>query len=123
MNAQENSENGAALTVTKALGTLLPIALLALLITALILSVFNDIYAFIKKDTDVTLTVVTPCSLSDFSRLLQQEGVIKNPNVFKLYAIAKGKQHTVENFSGDLELNANMSYRQIFYALAQQSSD
>ena len=122
MNAQKAPQKSTALTLTKALGTLLPIALLALLIAALILSIFNDIYAFVKKDTDIALTVPTPCSLSEFSILLQKNEVIKNPGIFKMYTVAKGKKEVIESFSGDLELNSNMSYRQIFYTLDQQIS-
>ena len=122
MNTPKSSEKHENITVAKALGILLPMALLALLISALILSVFNDIYAFVKKDTKIAFTVDEPYSLSEFSRILQQKEVIKNPTVFNLYAIAKGKRRTVENFSGDLDLNANMSYRQIFYALEKQNS-
>lgn len=121
MNTPKSSGKCENITVAKALGILLPMALLALLISALILSVFNDIYAFVKKDIEIAFTVDEPYSLSEFSRILQQKEVIKNPTVFKLYAIAKGKRHTVENFSGELDLNANMSYRQIFYALDQQN--
>ena len=94
------------------------ITLLALLLAALLVSVMNDVYAFVKPDRAVTLTVDEPLSLSAVAALLERNGILANPTVFRLYADAKGKRALLESFSGELTLNSSMSYREILLAFA-----
>lgn len=110
MNTEKNS-------FARAFGTLIPLALLALLLSALIVSIANDIYAFVKKDSETSMYLSEPCSLDELSKHLKDLGIIKNPTVFKLYVISKGKRSSLESFSGEVELNSNLSYRQILYEL------
>ena len=116
MNTKKNS-------FARAFGALIPLTLLALLLSALIVSLANDIYAFVKKDSESTLYLSEPCSLDELSEMMKDLGIVKNPNIFKLYVISKGKRETVEAFSGEVKLNSNLSYRQILYELqnAQKS--
>ena len=100
-------------SVARAFGTLIPLALLALLISALILSVANDMYAFVKREQALTIYVEDPVSLDQFSKMLKTDGIINNPHLFKLYVISKGKRNVVETFCGEVELNSAFSYRQI----------
>ena len=111
----------ATLTVKRILGILIPIALLALLLSALTLSFVNDMYAFVKKDRDVPLQIGSALSLGEFSSLLQDRGIISNPAIFRMYVISKGKKDIVENFVGTAELNAGFSYRQILQVIAAQN--
>ena len=94
------------------------ITLTALLLAALLVSLANDAYAFVKPDRAVTLTVSDPLSLSELSALLARLGVVSNPTIFRLYADAKGMRSRLEEFSGELTLNSSMSYREILQAFA-----
>lgn len=107
MNSNSNASWG------RAFGTLIPLALLALLLSALILSIANDMYAFVKKDHEVTLHFTESATLDEFSGTLKANGILKNPSIFKLYVISKGKRSAVESFLGEIELNSSFSYRQI----------
>ena len=95
----------------------LTLILLTLLFTALLLSVVNDMYAFFKPQGTVLLLVNEPAPLSDFSRLLEENGVLMNPHAFSLYVKTKEKVELVEEFSGELLLDRAMSYREILQAL------
>ena len=95
------------------------IASLALFCAAILLSVVNDMYAFFKPQESVRLLVSAPCTLSDFSELLGDNGVLLNPHVFSFYVQTKDKTALVENFTGELVLNTSMSYREILLALAE----
>ena len=70
-------------------------------------------YAFIKDDRETTLYFSEPTTLDNFSKQLKAHGILRNPNVFKLYVISKGKQEIIETFTGEISLNAALSYRQI----------
>ena len=104
-------------TIKRIFGKVTMLVLLALLCTALLLSVANDMYAFFKPQGTVLLHIDTPCTLSDFSQLLEENGVLLNPHVFSLYVRAKGKSELVESFSGELLLDRTMSYREILRAM------
>lgn len=89
------------------------IVLFALLLSALLISVANDMYAFVKADAKVSVEIEAPTSVGDISALLAKEGVLKNPHVFSMYVRSKGRQDQLSSFLGKVELNSSMSYREI----------
>ncbi len=101
-----------------AYATVTVITLFALLSSGLLVSVANDMYAFVKPDREVTVDIETPMTLSELARLLEREGIVQNPTVFGLYTKAKGKTARIEGFSGELTLRSEMSYREILLAFA-----
>ena len=117
-----DSKKASQVSVANAFGVILTLALFSLLLSALFISVVNDIYAFVKADAETTLTVENDSSVTEFSKLLADNGIIKNPNVFKLYALSIGKRDLIEDFSGEITLNSSFSYRQILNALKKQSN-
>ena len=105
-------------SIKKAMSKLLPICFVALLISALVCSVANDMYAFVKKDNEVNLNVYQSVSLNEMTDILSNRGVINNPDVFKLYVKLKDKTNTIEEFTGEATLNSSMSYREILSAFS-----
>ena len=99
------------------------LTLMVLLLAGLVISIANDMYAFVKEDRSVTLAVSSPRSLPELTAMLDEGGVIKNPTVFRVYVRAKGRTETAERFSGTLELNEAMSYREILLALSEQNEN
>ena len=95
------------------------LCLLAVLFTALVVSIVNDLYAFVKPEGEVLLTIESPTDLSDLSRLLEQQGVVTNPTVFRIYVKQKERTELLESFVGTLTLDTSMSYREILLAFSQ----
>lgn len=95
------------------------LSLLALLCVGAFVSVVNDMYAFVKQDRTVTVSISEPTALPQLSAALQQYGVINNPTVFSLYVKSKQQVGRLENFCGSVELNEGMSYREILLAFRQ----
>lgn len=87
--------------------------LMSALISALIISVSNDLFAFIKPDTSYVLNITKPIPIEEITEVMQQNGIIENPFMFTLYAKLKNCDDTLEAFSGEIELNSQMSYREI----------
>ncbi len=108
----KNTHEGAIAT-RRAFSVLLPLCLFSILLAGIIISVANDVYAFVKPDSEISLTVSSPISDTDFSKLLQKSGVIKNPTVFKFYLRSKGLSEKLSGITGEWVLNSNMSYREI----------
>ena len=101
------------ITKKKALGLIVPLCLFSILISSLVISVANDMYAFVKPDTDIVFTVDSPLSPKELSHMLMKKGVIKNDIAFLLYLDSKGKSDKVDLILGEWTLNSNMSYREI----------
>ena len=95
------------------------LVLFSLLLAALLLSLANDLYAFIKPDRPITLTVDAPMTLPELSRVLSEAGVIQNPTVFRLYVRSKARDTALESYTGTLTLNSAMSYREILLAFSE----
>ncbi|MBQ3955833.1 MAG: endolytic transglycosylase MltG, partial [Clostridia bacterium] len=109
----ESSDEGGntVLSVIKAI-----VYIIFVLITSVALSVFgisvaNDMFAFVKSDEAVQVTIPQNATLDEVAAELAEEGVIRYPRIFKLYAIYKahddmeyiGGEYTVSpmtNYSG-----------------------
>ena len=104
-------------SVKRIFGTVFTMALVAVFIACFAIALANDIYAFIKPDGAITLSVDTPLSLPEISHMLEDCGVISNPYAFTLYVRSKDKAELLESFVGNAELDRSMSYREILLAI------
>ncbi len=95
--------------------------MLALLCAGLLISVANDMYAFVKPDHSIVLTVDESLSLSQLCTHLSDAHIVNNPFLFRLYVRSKGQTERVESFQGTLTLDANMSYRKLLSALTESA--
>ena len=101
----------------RALGIILPLCFFSFFVVALICSVTNDMYAFVKSDRECVISFNETCSLKEFSNILGEKEIIENPSIFWLYVKSKGRTESVETFTGELTLNESMSYREILSAI------
>lgn len=101
------------LSLRDALSRVIPLCCCALFLAAAIISVTNDMYAFVKADEEVTVTVSSRLDLNGLSKRLSDVGIVKNPFVFSLYLRSKGVDERIQELNGQWILNKNMSYREI----------
>ena len=87
--------------------------LISVLLAAALISVANDIYAFVKEARAVSVEISSPLPLRELALTLQNEGVIDNPHVFCAYVRSKGRADSLEAFYGAIDLRTDMSYREI----------
>jgi cell division protein YceG involved in septum cleavage len=113
IGGKRQTEYEASVSTRHALAVIIPLCLLAILLSFALISAANDVYAFVKPDNAVTVTVSSPMSAKQFSSLLRESGVIKDDLVFSLYLHSKGKDDDVSLLTGEWLLNSNMSYRDI----------
>ncbi len=106
----------------RATQSIVMLTLWAVFFSSILLSAVNDMYAFIKSDTQLTMEIEDTLSTRELSRLLSSEGIVNHPTLFSLYLYSKGKTELVESFTGTLRLNASMSYREILAVLQNPSS-
>ncbi len=103
----------APMSYRRALGFVVPICVLSLFLAAAVISVANDMYAFVKPCEEITVCVDSEMDTAEFAVLLGKRGVVKNPFAFELYLRSKGKDSEIPYLRGEWTLNSNMSYRDI----------
>lgn len=107
------TRSSSAQRLRRACAVIVPLFFFSLLLTAALISAANDIYAFVKPDKEITLSLEPQETIYDTARLLSKNGVIKNPALFSLYARSKGAEERIFSFSGEISLSTSMSYREI----------
>jgi len=92
--------------------------LIAAFLALSVISIVNDMYSFVKPDKEVQITLDGKRDIKHISRLLQKEGIIKNPTIFSMFVRSKDRVQQLESFVGEVILQSNMSYREIMLALS-----
>lgn len=80
----------------------------------------NDMFALKKDETSVVVSVPQDASLSDVAKILEENGVIKYPFFFKLYANVTGDGEDFKH--GDFMLTTKTDYSQIIRKLTNPAS-
>ena len=105
-----------AIAYKRGVGVVICLCLTSLLLSGIFLTVINDIYAFVKPDTEITIEITEGLNDIGLAKALHDNGVISNPVVFALYLRSKNKSSYVSELSGKWQLNTSMSYREIVKA-------
>ncbi|MBQ8474047.1 MAG: hypothetical protein IJ499_00085 [Clostridia bacterium] len=109
---QQNKKNE-HIGFTKGFSIIIPLCLCAIFLAVAVISVSNDMYAFVKQDGEVTVNIDSAMDTLDFAKLLSEKGIVKNPVAFGLYLRSKGRDTEIPYLRGEWTLNTNMSYREI----------
>ena len=104
--------------IKRACSVIIPLCFLSILLAAAIISVGNDMYAFVKREEQVNLYFENSSSVYSVAQALEANGIINNPSLFSLYVKSKGGEGKLKNFSGEIILSTDMSYREILKAFS-----
>lgn len=108
---------GALLYVITVLGISVVLSLIAIFAA-------NDVFAFIKSDTPITLNVENNTTISKLAKELDDANVIHYGSVFKIYLKLKGKEAGDTGvLAGSYLLNSTMDYGQIISALTNAANE
>ena len=102
-----------SITFKRAFGIIIPLCLTALMIAGAIISIANDVYAFVKPDNVITVTLEEQRDAKSFSSLLQDNGVINNAFVFAIYLRSHGLEPKLVDIANEITLNSKMNYREL----------
>ncbi len=81
------------------------------------ITIANDVFAFVKSDYSITVTVPENATDKEIAYLLRKNGIIEYESVFELYLIYKSDEEGMTYIPGEKELNSNMNYNQLIYLL------
>ncbi|MDD4773013.1 MAG: endolytic transglycosylase MltG [Eubacteriales bacterium] len=72
------------------------------------ISVFNDVFAFVKPDDEIDIIIPEYATINDISEILKDNDVIRYPSIFKLYA--KLRRDSGEYLAGAYTVTPSMDY-------------
>lgn len=105
--AMLNKNKGCAGTIVY----LLTILLISIVLSVIALFVANDVFAFIKEDKDVIITVKENTKISKLSSELDKKGILNYGFIFKMFLFITDKDGEV--LAGSYKLTPSMDYAQI----------
>lgn len=92
---------------------------IAALLSLILLLTANDVFAFVKEDQSIMITIPEDTTVKDIGSRLDHEGIVNYGSLFKLFVSVSGKDTTV--LAGDYTLNPSMDYGAIVRALRNSS--
>ena len=97
------------------------IVAVSLVLTGIIVSLTNDIFAFIKPDESVIVTIAEGGSAKTAAKALKDAGVIEYKGLFTLWCKLKKADGTFK--SGDYTLNKDFDYDRLIAKLKRAPTD
>ena len=106
----ENTKEGANMmtSVVKGIVYIVLVLVVSVFISIFAIRVGNDVFAFVKSDEAVDITIPENATTSEVARILADNGIIKYPSVFKMYASLKHEKG--DYLAGDYTVSPSMSY-------------
>ena len=127
MNNQKEHSGTISLTnaqrIKRACAVIIPLCFFSLFIALFIISCANDMYAFVKPQSEVKLYFRYEDTLYNKAKQLEANGIINNPAVFSAYVRSKKAEDKICSFEGDILLDSSMSYREIIKAFSQNKNE
>lgn len=109
----ENDIGGSlVVSMLRAVVYLVVVSVIAAVLSIAVINVGNDVYAFVKNDDSIDVTIPEGATREDIAEILYENGVIKYKSVFKLYGSIK---HIEDNFvAGDYTVTPMMNYKSLY---------
>lgn len=108
------------LSAVKAISYILVIIIVSVSLAISVIMVGNDMFAFVKSDEMVMITVPDYASIDDIATLLSENGIIKYSAAFKLYA--KSVKDDGKFVAGEYTVSPSMDYEDLLAAFKEKKS-
>ena len=121
LSSTARSGKTAAVALGKIIGYIVFVVAVSVFISVNVINVANDIFAFVKDDTPITVTIPEGADTKLVAKILHDNGLIKYPSLFKNYTsdkIKDSKYLTGQYKSGEFELNGMMNYDTLISTLS-----
>lgn len=98
------------------------IYIMAILVVSGCLSVFaitvaNDVFALVKSDEEITVTIPEGLSVKELGKILEKNGVINSAGIFNFYAKLRDKNPSF--VAGEYTVSPSMNYDQLLSVFAK----
>ncbi len=116
----ERAGGTAIASLVKAIIYIMSILVVSGFLSAAAIMVANDVFAFVKGEEEVTVTITDETDVAALGKILAEKGIIKYPRMFKLYAKLRGKDVALEG--GEYTVNPSMNYDKLIATFAKSTS-
>jgi UPF0755 protein len=98
------------------------IVVIAAFISVFVINIGNDVFAFVKSDDVIEVEIPDDPDVGDIADVLYENGIIKYPSVFKLYAKVKSKDSgfLTDNDGSVFYVSPSMNYDQLLSSFKEQ---
>ncbi len=106
------------ISIVKAVVYIVAVLVVSVTASLFIILVGNDMFAFVKSDDVVTVTVPDDADITDISAVLWENGIIKYPSIFEWYA-----EHNNDDgkfVAGTYEVACNQDYEDLLAGFKKQ---
>ncbi|MBS5725649.1 MAG: endolytic transglycosylase MltG [Clostridiales bacterium] len=105
----------------KAITYIVLVLVVSVFLSIFIIRVGNDIFAFVKSEETVDITIPEDATTQDIATILYDNGIISYPNIFQLYCSIKNESG--EFLAGDYTVSPSMSYDELRNAFKPQAAE
>lgn len=102
------------------------ILVVSAMLSMTIINLGNDIFAFVKDDTEITVTLPVGADTKEVAEILEKAGVIEYPTAFEMWAKSKIKKRarlTGKYLEGEITVNPSMNYDKLLDVLSDYERD
>lgn len=109
---KEPAKRGSALTsLLKAIVYIVFVLTVSGFLSYFVITIGNDVFAFVKPDNKVAVTVPEFATIDNIADILYEKGVIKYPYIFKIYAFLRNDNG--DFVAGEYTVTPSMNYDQL----------
>lgn len=117
----DRSGNTAVTSLLKAVIYIMSILVISGFLSYFAITAGNDVFAFVKEDVDVSVTIDEGTNIKTLGTKLAEEGVIKYPKIFSLYAKLR-KKDSVTLQAGEYTVSPMMNYDTLIATFAKSNA-
>ena len=117
----DRTGNTAVTSLLKAVIYIMSILVISGFLSYFAITAGNDVFAFVKEDIEVSVTIEEGTDIKTLGTKLAEEGVIKYPKVFSLYAKLR-KKDNVTLQAGEYTVSPMMNYDSLIAAFAKSNA-
>ena len=121
---QEQGESEGAntiISVIKAITYIVAVIVVSVFLSMFIILVGNDVFAFVKDDTMVEVTIPEYATVGDIADILYENSLIEYPGIFEIYSRLNGNDEETEFVAGIYTVHPMMNYDELISAFKKKA--
>ncbi|MCL2771906.1 MAG: endolytic transglycosylase MltG [Oscillospiraceae bacterium] len=113
-NAADSKSGGFIMSgIVKAILYIAGVILVSVIIAYNIISVANDVFAFVKTPVSISVTIPENATIEDISKILYDHKLIKYPSIFNFYSHYREKNNDWQFVAGTYPVSSDMNYDEL----------
>lgn len=118
MDKPDANGSNALVSIIKAVVYIVAVLVISISASVFIILVGNDVYAFVKSDEVIDITIPENADIDDIASILSNNNIIKYPSIFKMYA-----SHNKDDgkfIAGNYSVACNLDYEDLLASFKKQ---